>query len=49
DGSEIQDYLLKKTGARTVPRTFINGSSIGGNSDLQAMPKAKVMALIVCA
>ncbi|KAF8836434.1 glutaredoxin [Paxillus ammoniavirescens] len=46
DASEIQDYLLQKTGARSVPRTFINGSSVGGNSDLQAMPKENVTALI---
>ncbi|KIK81714.1 hypothetical protein PAXRUDRAFT_155404, partial [Paxillus rubicundulus Ve08.2h10] len=46
DGPEIQDYLLQKTGARSVPRTFINGSSVGGNSDLQAMPKEKVTTLI---
>ncbi|KAF8835964.1 putative glutathione transferase, partial [Paxillus ammoniavirescens] len=46
DGFQIQDYLLQKTGARTVPRTFIRGSSIGGNSDLQQMPKEAVKALV---
>ncbi|KAF9235384.1 thioredoxin-like protein [Melanogaster broomeanus] len=46
DESAIQDYLLQKTGGRSVPRTFINGTSIGGNSDLQGMPKGKVTALI---
>ncbi|KIJ12390.1 hypothetical protein PAXINDRAFT_14715 [Paxillus involutus ATCC 200175] len=49
DGSEIQDYLLQKTGARSVPRTFIKGSSVGGNSDLQAMPKEDVTALLASA
>ncbi|KAK3098605.1 hypothetical protein FSP39_021170 [Pinctada imbricata] len=28
--NKIQDYLKKKTGARTVPRVFINGKCIGG-------------------
>ncbi|KAF9218549.1 putative glutathione transferase [Gyrodon lividus] len=46
DGSTIQDYLLQKTGARSVPRTFINGNSIGGNSDLQAMSKEEVTTRI---
>ncbi|CAL1694199.1 unnamed protein product [Somion occarium] len=30
DGSEIQDYLLQKTGQRTVPNIFINQKHIGG-------------------
>ncbi|KIK97721.1 hypothetical protein PAXRUDRAFT_824641 [Paxillus rubicundulus Ve08.2h10] len=42
DGSHIQDYLSQITGARSVPRTFINGKSIGGNSDLQGMPAKDV-------
>ncbi|KAF8838698.1 putative glutaredoxin [Paxillus ammoniavirescens] len=46
DGSAIQDYLLQKTGARSVPRTFINGQCIGGNSDLQERPKNEISALI---
>ncbi|KAH7886447.1 glutaredoxin [Phlebopus sp. FC_14] len=46
DGDQIQDYLLEKTGARSVPRTFINGYSVGGNSDLQELPKDKVKGLI---
>ncbi|KAF9235385.1 thioredoxin-like protein [Melanogaster broomeanus] len=46
DMSEIQDHLLQKTGERTVPRTFINGTLIGGNSDLQGMLKERVTALI---
>ncbi|KAF8551087.1 glutaredoxin [Imleria badia] len=46
DGDDIQDYLKNKTGARSVPRTFINGKSVGGNSDLQAMSKSEVDALI---
>ncbi|EEA07571.1 glutaredoxin family protein [Cryptosporidium muris RN66] len=30
---EIQDYCLKITGARSVPRVFVNGSCIGGCDD----------------
>jgi glutaredoxin 3 len=29
----IQDYLNKITGARSVPRVFINGKCIGGGDD----------------
>lgn len=29
-GSKIQQYLLQKTGQRTVPNVFINGEHIGG-------------------
>lgn len=35
DMRAIQDSLLEMTGARTVPRIFIHGHCIGGNSDLQ--------------
>jgi len=31
-GSLIQDILLQMTGARTVPRVFINGKCIGGGT-----------------
>ncbi|XP_062507250.1 uncharacterized protein LOC134183678 [Corticium candelabrum] len=37
DGDIIQDILVEVTGARTVPRVFIGGESIGGNSDLQTL------------
>ena len=33
DGDAIQDYLLKLTGGRSVPRVFIDGSFIGGGDD----------------
>ena len=33
DADDIQNYLLKLTGARTVPRVFINGKCIGGGDD----------------
>jgi len=31
----FQEVLQEMTGARTVPRVFIQGKCIGGNSDLQ--------------
>ncbi|KAG0363854.1 glutaredoxin-1 [Gamsiella multidivaricata] len=34
DGAQVQDYLLQKTGQRTVPNIFINTQHLGGNSDL---------------
>ena len=35
--SAIQDYLLKLTGARSVPRVFIGGKCIGGGSETRAL------------
>ncbi|KAG6873068.1 hypothetical protein C0995_003376 [Termitomyces sp. Mi166 len=39
DGSDIQAYLLEKTGQRTVPNIFVrltpDGQHIGGNDDLR--------------
>ena len=37
DCSEVQDILLRMTGARTVPRVFIGGKSIGGTADVEAL------------
>ncbi|XP_067928954.1 uncharacterized protein [Watersipora subatra] len=37
--SQIQDVLQHMTGARTVPRVFINGKSIGGCSELTELTK----------
>ncbi|KAG8935645.1 glutaredoxin [Tulasnella sp. 419] len=34
EGSEIQSYLLEKTGQRTVPNIFINQNHVGGSDDL---------------
>ncbi|KAJ3839485.1 glutaredoxin [Lentinula raphanica] len=36
EGAEIQDYLAKKTGQRTVPNIFVNKKHIGGNDATQA-------------
>ncbi|KAF9103082.1 hypothetical protein BGX27_010737, partial [Mortierella sp. AM989] len=40
NGQEVQDYLLQKTGQRTVPNIFINTKHLGGNSDLVAAEKS---------
>jgi glutaredoxin 3 len=37
--NEYQDELGKLTGARTVPRVFINGKCIGGGDDTSALEK----------
>ncbi|KAL8443236.1 hypothetical protein Emag_006023 [Eimeria magna] len=35
----IQDYMLKKTGARSVPRVFVNGKFFGDGSATVAAVK----------
>ncbi|KAJ0408049.1 hypothetical protein ATCC90586_003684 [Pythium insidiosum] len=40
DGDDQQSAIQQITGQRTVPNTFINGKSVGGNSDIQALHKA---------
>lgn len=37
DGDEIQNVLAEMTGARTVPRVFVKGQSIGGGTDVKRM------------
>ncbi|CAG5116588.1 unnamed protein product [Candidula unifasciata] len=45
--SEIQDYLLQITGARSVPRVFINQKFVGGCDDVVALDKSgKLKALL---
>ena len=39
DCQKIQDYLLSKTGGRSVPRVFINQKFIGGGYDVVAKHK----------
>jgi glutaredoxin 3 len=34
DGQQIQDYLLKKSGQRTVPNIFVKKQHLGGCDDL---------------
>jgi glutaredoxin 3 len=36
DMNEAQDHFMSTTGARSVPRIFIDGKCVGGNSDFQA-------------
>ncbi|KAJ3205075.1 hypothetical protein HDU83_007547 [Entophlyctis luteolus] len=37
DGADIQAYLAQKTGQRTVPNIFINGTQVGGCDDLHRL------------
>uniref|UniRef100_UPI00398EE315 glutaredoxin-1 n=1 Tax=Pristiophorus japonicus TaxID=55135 RepID=UPI00398EE315 len=39
----IQDYLQKKTGARTVPRVFIGTECVGGGSDVEQLDKSGML------
>ncbi|XP_058897593.1 glutaredoxin 2 isoform X1 [Kogia breviceps] len=38
-GSQLQDALHKMTGERTVPRIFVNGTFIGGATDIHRLHK----------
>lgn len=40
DGSDIQEVLGQMTGARSVPRVFVNKQCLGGGSDVEAMYKS---------
>eukprot|EP00490_Sorites_sp_Unknown_P007111 CAMPEP_0114674340 /NCGR_PEP_ID=MMETSP0191-20121206/46165_1 /TAXON_ID=126664 /ORGANISM="Sorites sp." /LENGTH=81 /DNA_ID=CAMNT_0001941295 /DNA_START=192 /DNA_END=437 /DNA_ORIENTATION=+ len=35
--STLQDHFLKTTGARSVPRVFIDGDCIGGGDDVRSL------------
>ena len=37
DGKDIQNYLIKSTGHKTVPNIFINQKHVGGCADLKEM------------
>lgn len=37
DGDEIQSILGEMTGARTVPRVFVNGVCLGGGTDVKKL------------
>ncbi|XP_005093031.1 glutaredoxin [Aplysia californica] len=37
EGGEVQNVLGQMTDARTVPRIFISGQCVGGNSDLKTL------------
>ncbi|EIE77184.1 hypothetical protein RO3G_01888 [Rhizopus delemar RA 99-880] len=47
DGAAIQQYLLAKTGQRTVPNIFINQKHVGGCDDLmQAISSGNINQLL---
>ncbi|XDV22248.1 hypothetical protein PO909_027189 [Leuciscus waleckii] len=47
DGRRLQETLAQITGARTVPRVFINGQCIGGGSDTKQLhQQGKLLPLI---
>lgn len=37
---DLRKWLVNATGQRTVPQIFINGKSIGGFSDMEALDEA---------
>ncbi|XP_003785650.1 glutaredoxin 2 [Otolemur garnettii] len=46
-GSQFQDALYKMTGARTVPRIFVNGTFIGGATDTHRLhQEGKLLPLV---
>ncbi|XP_030289632.1 glutaredoxin 2 isoform X2 [Sparus aurata] len=47
DGRRVQEALAQMTGARTVPRVFVNGNCIGGGSDTKQLhQQGKLLPLI---
>nr|XP_055074015.1 glutaredoxin 2 isoform X2 [Misgurnus anguillicaudatus] len=47
DGRRLQETLAQMTGARTVPRVFVNGQCIGGGSDTKQLhQQGKLLPLI---
>ncbi|XP_056894528.1 glutaredoxin 2 isoform X1 [Takifugu flavidus] len=47
DGRRLQEALAHMTGARTVPRVFVNGNCIGGGSDTKRLhQEGKLLPLI---
>lgn len=47
DADEIQSVLDEITGARTVPRVFVNGDCLGGGSDVKALYESGKLATLV--
>lgn len=47
DTDEIQNYLGSLTGARSVPRVFINGEFFGGGDDTAAAAKNGKLAKLL--
>ncbi|NXO00743.1 GLRX2 protein, partial [Rhinopomastus cyanomelas] len=47
NGSQFQDVLEQMTGGRTVPRVFVNGSFVGGATDIQKLhEEGKLLPLV---
>ena len=42
-GSQLQDLLASNTGRRTVPNVLINGMSIGGGDEIEALDIARTL------
>jgi len=40
DGGKIQDIMYNKTGARSVPRVFVQGKFVGGGDKTVAMKRS---------
>lgn len=47
DCNEIQDLMGKMTGARSVPRVFIDGKFVGGGDETVALKKSGKLAEMV--
>mmetsp|Transcript_9941 Transcript_9941/g.10970 ORF Transcript_9941/g.10970 Transcript_9941/m.10970 type:complete len:105 (-) Transcript_9941:113-427(-) len=47
DCSAIQDYLGQLTGARSVPRVFVNGKFVGGGDDTVAKVQSGEMNKLI--
>ncbi|XKL63234.1 hypothetical protein PGB90_005598 [Kerria lacca] len=47
DGEAIQDILLKLTGARSVPRVFVNEKFIGGGTDVKKLQEKGELQKII--
>lgn len=45
--NEIQSYMAQITGARSVPRIFIGGQSIGGGDDIAKLHSAQKLNQIL--
>ncbi|GBE77469.1 glutaredoxin [Sparassis latifolia] len=49
EGSAIQQYLLEKTGQRTVPNIFINEKFIGGCDSVTSLDQEGKLAGLIAA
>eukprot|EP00282_Hemiselmis_andersenii_P026171 CAMPEP_0172011422 /NCGR_PEP_ID=MMETSP1041-20130122/8274_1 /TAXON_ID=464988 /ORGANISM="Hemiselmis andersenii, Strain CCMP439" /LENGTH=175 /DNA_ID=CAMNT_0012665887 /DNA_START=12 /DNA_END=537 /DNA_ORIENTATION=+ len=47
DGGEIQDVFVELTGARSVPRVFIDGKFVGGGDDVVRLANSGELAKMV--